>query len=129
MRFLINEYYLPFTYYIDGIFNVVHYLHMFSLGKITDFVRLITPPVIGALVVGYFAYHSLKGDHGLSAYLLLTAEVTKAESVLAERVDERTLIERRTKLLSPKNLDLDTLDERARAVLNLLEEDERVILD
>tara|TARA_E500000331_G_scaffold336855_1_gene364397 strand:- start:536 stop:844 length:309 start_codon:yes stop_codon:yes gene_type:complete len=102
---------------------------MFSFGKIMDFTRLITPPIVGALVVGYFAYHSLKGDHGLSAYLLLTAELTKAESVLAEKVDERTLIERRTKLLDPKNLDLDTLDERARAVLNLLEEDERVILD
>jgi len=102
---------------------------MLPLGKITDFTRLITPPVIGALVVGYFAYHSLKGDHGLSAYLLLTAEVIKAESVLAERVGERTLIERRTKLLGPENLDLDTLDERARADLNLLEEDERVILD
>ena len=102
---------------------------MLPLGKITDFTRLITPPVIGALVGGYFAYHSLKGDHGLSAYLLLTAEVIKAESVLAERDGERTLIERRTKLLGPENLDLDTLDERARAVLNLLEEDERVILD
>ncbi len=102
---------------------------MLPLGKITDFARLITAPIIGALVVGYFAYHSLKGDHGLSAYLLLTTEVTKAESVLAERVEERVLIERRTKLLGPENLDLDTLDERARAVLNLLEKDERVILD
>jgi cell division protein FtsB len=129
MLYSTTEYYLAFTYYIDGIFRIVHYLYMLPLGKITDFTRLITPPVIGALVVGYFAYHSLKGDHGLSAYLLLTAEVIKAESVLAERVGERTLIERRTKLLGPENLDLDTLDERARAVLNLLEEDERVILD
>ena len=102
---------------------------MFPLGKIRDFARLITAPVIGTLVVGYFAYHSLKGDHGLSAYLLLTSEVMKAESVLAERFNERALIERRTKLLGPKNLDLDTLDEQARAVLSLLEEDERVILD
>ena len=59
---------------------------MLPLGKITDFTRLITPPVIGALVVGYFAYHSLKGDHGLSAYLLLTAEVIKAESVRSSNV-------------------------------------------
>ena len=66
---------------------------MLSFGKITDFSRLITAPIIGTLVVGYFAYHSLKGDHGLSAYLLLTAEVTKAESVLAERFNERALIE------------------------------------
>ena len=46
-----------------------------------------------------------------------------------ERREERLLIERRTALLRPDNLDLDTLDERARAVLNLVERDERVILD
>lgn len=102
---------------------------MFSLRKIRDSARLITVPIIGALVVGYFAYHSLKGDHGLSAYLSLTAELAKAEVVLAERTLERQLIERRTKLLSPDNLDLDALDERARAVLNVMESDERIILD
>jgi len=79
--------------------------------------------------VGYFAYHSLKGDHGLTAYLKLSGEIIKAEQVLQERREERLLIERRTTLLRPDNLDLDTLDERARAVLNLVERDERVILD
>jgi cell division protein FtsB len=102
---------------------------MLTIRKITDFARLITAPIVGTLVVGYVAYHSLKGDHGLSAYLLLTAEVKKAESVLQERVEERVIIERRTKLLGPENLDLDTLDEQVRATLNLLEENERVILD
>lgn len=86
-------------------------------------------PMLGALVVGYFAYHSVKGDHGLSAYLILSTEVAKAEIALAQRTQKRVLIEHRARLLRPDNLDLDTLDERARAVLNVLEVDERVILD
>ena len=102
---------------------------MFISKKWSDLARLVTVPVFGALVVGYFAYHSLKGDHGLTAYLKLAGEIIKAEQVLQERREERLLIERRTALLRPDNLDLDTLDERARVVLNLVERDERVILD
>ena len=102
---------------------------MFSLSKFNDRARLIAGPVFGALVVGYFAYHSLKGDHGLNAYLSLTTELAKAEQELVVRREKRQLIEHRANLLRPDNLDLDSLDERARAVLNLMEPDERVILD
>ena len=102
---------------------------MFLSKKCSDLTRLVTVPVFGALVVGYFAYHSVKGDHGLTAYLNLAGEIVKAEQVLHQRRVERLLIERRTVLLRPDNLDLDTLDERARAVLNLVERDDRVILD
>lgn len=102
---------------------------MFYSKKAIEASRLVIAPVLSALVIGYFAYHSLKGDHGLKAYLALTAEVSKAEMSLNGHEQERLLIERRTALLRPDNLDLDTLDERARAVLNLVEADERVILD
>ena len=97
--------------------------------SLVEAARLVVTPVFGALVIGYFAYHSLKGDHGLSAYLALTGEIDKAEITLRDHRLERLLIERRTELLSPGNLDIDILDERARAILNLLEVDERVILD
>ena len=106
-----------------------HNLAMFIPKNWSNLARLVAVRVIGAFVVGYFAYHSLKGDHGLTAYLKLAGETIKAEQVLQERHEERLLIERRTALLRPDNLDLDTLDERARAVLNLVERDERVILD
>ena len=102
---------------------------MFFPNKIIEAIRLVTVPVLGAFVIGYFAYHSLKDDHGLSAYLALAGEVTKAEIALRYHREERLLLERRTALLRPDNLHLDTLDERARAVLNLVEADERVILD
>jgi len=102
---------------------------MFFSDKIMEAARLVAVPVFGALVIGYFAYHSLKGDHGLSAYLALATELAKAEITLRDYREERLLIERRTTLMRPENLDLDTLDERARLVLNLVEVDERVILD
>jgi cell division protein FtsB len=85
--------------------------------------------MFAALVVGYFAYHSMKGDHGLNAYAKLSSELAKAEEVLKERRGEREIIEHRTNLLRPDNLDLDILDERARAVLNLINDSDRVILD
>ena len=97
--------------------------------KLSEFLKLVTIPLIGAIVIGYFVYHSIKGDHGLSAYLLLAKEVLKAENVLKEKSKERDRIEHHTTLLRGDNLDLDTLDERARLVLNLIERDERIILD
>ena len=96
---------------------------------INERIRQIAVPVLGALVVGYFAYHSMKGDHGLNAYIKLSGELAKAEEVLQERRSKREVIEHRTNLLRPDNLDLDILDERARDVLNLLNVNERVIFD
>ena len=102
---------------------------MYILDEINARARQAVLPVLGALIVGYFAYHSVKGDHGLSAYLSLSAEISRAEQVLAERNLMRTRLEHRANLLRPDNLDLDTLDERARAILNVIEKEERVIVD
>ena len=99
------------------------------VSSIIERIRQIAVPVFGALVVGYFAYHSMKGDHGLNAYIKLSGELAKAEEVLQERRSKREVIEHRTNLLRPDNLDLDILDERARDVLNLLNVNERVIFD
>lgn len=99
------------------------------LSNVNERIRQIAVPVFAALVVGYFAYHSMKGDHGLNAYAKLSSELLKAEHVLRKHREEREVIEHRTNLLRPDNLDLDILDERARAVLNLLNYNDRVILD
>ena len=77
---------------------------MFLSKKWSDLARLVTVPVFGALVVGYFAYHSLKGDHGLTAYLKLAGEIIKAEQVLQKPPRRASLIERRTALLRPITL-------------------------
>lgn len=102
---------------------------MVLLDEINARARQAVLPVLGALIVGYFAYHSVKGDHGLSAYLSLSAAIVEAEQVLAERTLKRSRLEHRANLLRPDNLDLDSLDERARALLNVIEKNERVIIE
>lgn len=101
---------------------------MLFINQIIMPIRLVLTPVIGALVIGYFAYHSVKGEHGLNAYLSLSAELAKAEKVLLDRVRARELIELHTKLIDSNSIDLDALDERTRLVLNFIQKDERIIL-
>lgn len=89
--------------------------------------RQIVAPVLGACVIGYFAYHTVQGDRGLLAYMRLTGEVARAEVTLAEVRAERQTIERRVRLLHPDSLDLDMLEERARKLLHRVRDDELII--
>lgn len=89
--------------------------------------RQIVAPVLGACVIGYFAYHTVQGDRGLLAYMRLTGEVARAEATLAEVRAERETIEQRVRLLDPDSLDLDMLEERARKLLHRVRDDELVI--
>ncbi len=91
--------------------------------------RQAVAPVLGAAVVGYFVYHTIQGERGLSAYIALTQETERARAVLAQARARREALERRVRLLRPDSLDLDMLDERVRAVLDLVDEDEIVIFD
>ena len=74
--------------------------------------------VLGFCVVGYFAYHAVQGDRGLIAWRQLTHRVSEARFVHSEALMERRTLERRVELLSPRSLDRDMLDERARFMLN-----------
>ena len=84
-------------------------------------------PVLGFCVVGYFAYHAVQGDRGLIAWRQLTHRVNEARAFLAETSIERRALERRVGLLSPRSLDRDMLDERARFMLNYGYADEVII--
>ncbi len=91
--------------------------------------RDVIGPVLGFCVVGYFVYHSIEGDRGLTAYLRLTERLSEARAQLEEVQSERQALERRVKLLRADNLDPDMLDERARRVLNYSRPDEIIIPD
>lgn len=86
-------------------------------------------PVLGFCIVGYFAYHSVEGERGLTAFVRLTERIAEAQTQLAELKSERQAIERRVKLLRTDNLDPDMLDERARQILNYSRPDEIIIFD
>lgn len=89
--------------------------------------RQVVAPVLGACVIGYFAYHTVQGDRGLLAYMRLSGEVERAKDTLAEARADRMQLERKVRLLHPDSLDLDMLEERARDVLNRVRDDEIVI--
>lgn len=81
--------------------------------------RQVIGPVVGACVVGYFAYYAVQGDRGLMAMRHLQSEIAEAEAILREVEADRERMERRARLLRADNLDRDMLEERARALLNL----------
>jgi len=89
--------------------------------------RQITPPILGACVVGYFVYHAVQGDRGIIAWMVLSQQIEEARAAQAELAAERAMLEHRARLLRPDSLDPDMLEERARVMLNLAYMDELVI--
>jgi len=86
-------------------------------------------PIIGALLLAYFSYHMVQGDHGLLSLLQLRAKVEQAQTVHTALRVEREQMEARVALLRPDNLDPDMLEERARVMLNFAHPNEIVILE
>jgi len=100
---------------------------MAILRELRSRARHVAPPVIGAAIFAYFAYHAVQGERGLLTWLRLNQQVREAEATLARVSDERAVLERRVALLSPASLDPDMLEERARAMLNMAHSDDLVI--
>lgn len=100
---------------------------MAVLSEIRRRARQITIPVIGACVLGYFAYHTVQGDRGLLAYWRISQEVNRAQTTLNGIHDQRDTLEQRVSLLRANGLDLDMLDQQARMLFNLLDRDDLLI--
>ena len=101
---------------------------MVVLREIRRRARHVIPPVLGVCVVIYFVYHAIQGDRGLRAYASLTGEVEHASTILGALNSERYGLEKRVRLLRPDSLDLDLLEERARATLDVMHDDDVIIL-
>lgn len=100
------------------------------MGLITELrarLRHAIGPLIGALLVVYFAYHLVHGERGLMAWVQVRHGIEASRVVLAEVKAERAVLEHRVHLLRSGSLDPDLLDERARRVLNLGRADETII--
>ena len=74
-----------------------------------------------ALVIGYFAVNAYTGNHGLRAQQDLDQQYAALSEELGRLKQERAEWQHRIKLLQSNSIDPDTLDERARAVLNYLD--------
>jgi cell division protein FtsB len=74
-----------------------------------------------ALFIGYFAVNAFTGNHGLRAQADLDQQMAAMQSELKHLKAERALWERRVALLRSDKIDPDMLDERARALLGLVD--------
>ena len=90
---------------------------------------LVTPLVHATVlgIVGVFLWSGFEGDRGRDALAAAQARAERLEVRLAELRAERAEAENRVRRLRADYLDLDLLDERARAVLGLVRPDEMVI--
>ncbi|MEO1549908.1 MAG: septum formation initiator family protein [Pseudomonadota bacterium] len=93
-----------------------------------------TTPYFGAfftlitlVVIGYFAFAATQGNYGLFRLIQVQAQAELLQEDLAALKSEREALENRTRRLSSEHLDLDLLDERARAVLGFARGDEIII--
>lgn len=77
------------------------------------------PPALFLALTGYFAWNATRGDHGLTAYRQREQQLAEAQASLAAATSERDTWEERVSGLRAAHIDPDTLDERARAMLNL----------
>lgn len=84
--------------------------------------------VFGALILAYFSYNMIQGNHGVIALLELRSKVAEAEAIQAETSSEHRRLVHQVALLRPDNLDPDMLEERARVMLNYAHPDEIVII-
>lgn len=78
----------------------------------------VTPAVFLGLV-GYFGWQATQGDRGLQSYAVRQGQLRTEQAELARVSAERDAWERRAAGLKTQRLDRDTLDERARAMLNV----------
>jgi cell division protein FtsB len=89
--------------------------------------RLMLAPSVFLAITGYFAWNATQGDRGLKAY---AQRLDLLHQVVAEEAaarSERDALETRVAGLRARHLDPDTLDERARAMLNLAEPSDVIV--
>jgi cell division protein FtsB len=84
-------------------------------------------PLLTAVFLGYFSYHSIHGDLGLKATDAFERQRIEKQAELAKLVAERQDLERQVQLMSDGSIEKDILDEKARYELNVSRTDEIVI--
>ncbi|HEY8287748.1 MAG TPA: septum formation initiator family protein [Acetobacteraceae bacterium] len=90
-------------------------------------VRLVVAPAFFLAITGYFGWNATQGDRGLVAYAQRETLLQQVQTEEATAKTERDAWERRVSGLRANHLSPDTLDERARAMLNLADPTEVVI--
>ena len=91
-------------------------------------VKVAMAPVFLLGVAGYFSWSATQGDHGLQAYARQRDQLRLAQAELGRVDADVDVWERRVSGLRNARLEPDTLDERARAMLNLADPADVVVM-
>ncbi|KXV73089.1 septum formation initiator family protein [Acetobacter cerevisiae] len=90
-------------------------------------VRAIVPPTVFLGIAVYFGWNATQGDHGMKAYQSQLVLLDQAKQAQQDATAEQIAWRRRVNGLREQSLDNDTLDERARAMLNLADKNDIVV--
>lgn len=85
-------------------------------------------PLLTIGFLAYFGFHTFHGDYGLIGYQAIQADISSKQDELVNLVKQRRRLENRVALLGSSSLDRETLEEFARAQLNVAHPNEVVIL-
>lgn len=83
--------------------------------------KAVTAPGIFLGLVAYCLWSATQGDRGLQAYAVREAQAKALNAELLRVQGEQAAWERRVAELNPQHLDPDMLDERARAMNNMVD--------
>lgn len=84
-------------------------------------------PAVLFLFAAYFAWQATQGSRGLHAYAERQSEQVAALAELKSAKSDLAVWQRRVAALRSDHLDLDVLDERVRAMLNLSHPDDIIV--
>ncbi|WP_158746056.1 septum formation initiator family protein [Acidisphaera sp. L21] len=86
------------------------------------------PSVVLLAIAAYFGWSATQGDRGLQAYAHQQDQLRLAQLDLSRTNTDVDVWERRVSALRSTRLDPDALDERARAMLNLADPTDIVVM-
>jgi len=85
------------------------------------------PPAVFMAFTAYCIWQVGRGDHGLKTYAIRQQQLVAAEAELVAAEAERDALEKRVAGLRLNHIDPDTLDERARMMMNLADPSDLVV--
>ena len=96
--------------------------------KLKWWARAAMPPLLFLSLVGYFLWQATQGERGLESYAVRQRDLVAAQAELLRAEQDVAGWERRVAGLRSSRIDRDALDERSRAMLNLSEPNDVIIL-
>ena len=101
---------------------------MVSRKRLRGFLTALGLYAVAAALIGYFWFHAFSGQRGLHAKHEIDQQLGELTAELGRLKVEKGLWERKVALLRSDGIDPDTLDERARALLNVAHPNDVVLM-